>query len=71
MQPVVTEVGIAAESVVEVAAVLLAVVQPLPVVAVATILPVRMTETAGTGTTTEEIATEPIAHVAQTIGKHA
>lgn len=70
-QPVVMEVEIVAESVVEVAAVLLVVVQPLPDVAVAIILPVRMTETAGTGTTTEETATEPIAHVAQTIGKHS
>lgn len=61
-------VEMAVESVVEVAAVLLVVVQPLLDVAEVITLLVRMTE-AGTVTTTEETATEMIAHVAPMIGK--
>ncbi|KAB8301085.1 hypothetical protein EYC80_003001 [Monilinia laxa] len=49
-------------------AVLLVVVQTHPDVAVATTLRVRTTEIAGTATTTDETATELIAHVAPMIG---
>lgn len=58
---------IAVENVVD--AVPLVVVRTHPDVAVVTTLPVRTTETAGTATTTDETATELIAHVAPMIGK--
>ncbi|KAB8301088.1 hypothetical protein EYC80_003001 [Monilinia laxa] len=66
VQAVVMVAGTAAGNVVD--AVLLVVVQTHPDVAVATTLRVRTTEIAGTATTTDETATELIAHVAPMIG---